>query len=170
MTLTQLFNDKSLKPKEKTEQLKTWLLESSLSVSELINFANSNKDSVKGTCIEALEFATKSDLKFADQKVFDFAVECLAEKAPRIKWESAKIIANVANKFSKKLDDAIPSLLKNTEHEGTVVRWSAALALGEIIKTSYKGKKDLIPVLEKICKKEEKNSIKKIYLAAFKKK
>lgn len=54
-------------------------------------------------------------------------------------------------------------------HEGTVVRWSAAFALGETIKLKLPLKKNLIPFAEEIALNEEKNSIKKIYQAAIKK-
>jgi hypothetical protein len=50
-----------------------------------------------------------------------------------------------------------------------VVRWSAAMALGEIIKFKTTVNKNLIPAVDGILKREEKNSIKKIYLAALKK-
>jgi hypothetical protein len=93
----------------------------------------------------------------------------LTAKAPRIKWESAKVIGNTANLFITKLDTPIKNLLVNTEHEGTVVRWSAAFALGEILKLKTKHNKQLLPAIEAICKREEKNSIKKIYLDAMKK-
>jgi hypothetical protein len=52
---------------------------------------------------------------------------------------------------------------------GTVVRWSTAFALGQIIKIKSSLNKELIPTAEAICEREEKNSIKKIYLEALKK-
>jgi HEAT repeat protein len=93
----------------------------------------------------------------------------LTEKAPRVKWESAKVIGNIAHLYPDKLDDAIKNLLTNTEYDGTVVRWSAAFALGQIIKLKTKRNKILIPAIEAICKREEQNSIGKIYLDALKK-
>ncbi len=77
-------------------------------------------------------------------------------------------MGNIAHLFPKKLDVAIANLFINTQHEGTVVRWSAAFALGEIVKLKSKHNEDLIPTIENICNKEEKNSIKKIYEAALK--
>jgi hypothetical protein len=58
MTIADLLNDKDLKPKVKTETLSVWLIESKISVDELVAFAKTAKDSPKATCIEALEFAT----------------------------------------------------------------------------------------------------------------
>jgi hypothetical protein len=79
------------------------------------------------------------------------------------------VIGNVARLFPENLETAINNLLVNTEHEGTVVRWAAAFALGEIIKTKAPISKGLIPAVEAICNREEKNSIRKFYVDALKK-
>ena len=92
------------------------------------------KDSEKATCIESLEFASRKMSGIINEKCFQFVVKNLVEKAPRIKWESAKVIGNTVHLFKNQLEDAIENLLKNANHEGTVVRWSSAFALGEIIK------------------------------------
>ncbi len=105
----------------------------------------------------------------ADETAFTFVTNTLTEKAPRIKWESAKVIGNTAQLFPAHLDLAITNLIANTEHEGTVVRWSAAFALGEILKLQTPSYKTLLPALENISEKKRKNSIKKIYLDAIKK-
>lgn len=169
MTLEELFKDKAIKPKDKTETISNWISEGSLPVDELISFAEKQKDPAKATCIEALEYATKQKPALADEACLTFVTGTLTEKAPRIKWESAKVIGNIAHLFPAKLDKSISNLLANTEHEGTVVRWSAAFALGEILKLNTKHNTGLLPAIEKICEKEEKNSIKKIYQAALKK-
>ncbi|WP_312298131.1 HEAT repeat domain-containing protein [Chryseobacterium sp.] len=169
MTIEELFKDKATKAKEKTETISQWILDTSLPIDELIAFAEKSKDPVKGTCIEAMEYATKQNPNLADETVFTFVTQTLTEKAPRIKWESAKVIGNTAQLFPDKLEDAITNLIINTEHEGTVVRWSAAFALGEILKLKTKYNTTLLPALENISEKEEKNSIKKIYLDAIRK-
>lgn len=165
----EIFNDKSIKPKEKTEKLSEMLLDNSLRLEELISFAKSAKDSPKATCIEAIEYATKQNPSIANLECLTFVSETLTEKAPRVKWESAKVIGNIAHLFPTNLDTAIAHLLTNTEHEGTVVRWSAAFALGQIIKIGNEKSKELAAVARAICGREEKNSIKKIYLDALKK-
>ena len=169
MDLQELFNDKSLKPKEKTERLSKWILESPKNVDVLIDFSKASKDPIKSTCIESLEYATRSNPDIFSVAVLDFVTKTLTEKAPRIKWESAKVVGNIAHLYPDKLDEAIKNLLVNSEHSGTVVRWSAAFALGQIIKIKTSRNKDLISAIESICKREEKNSIKKIYLDALKK-
>jgi HEAT repeat protein len=145
------------------------LLDKSVSVERLIGVAQSCKDTDKATCIEALEFATRSKPAIGTSACLQFVSKTLTEKAPRVKWESAKVIGNIAYLYPDKLKEAIKNLLANTEDPGTVVRWSAAFALGEIIKLKTKLNKDLVPAIEAVCKLEEKNSIRKIYLAALKK-
>ncbi|MGL5889841.1 MAG: hypothetical protein ACRC3B_08145 [Bacteroidia bacterium] len=168
MTIAEIIADKATKAKEKTELLSQMLLAKSISSKQLIDFAQAAKDPAKATCIEALEFATKQQPGIADEHCFAFVTQTLSAKAPRIKWESAKVIGNTAHLFPKKLDEAIAALLANTEHTGTVVRWSAAFALSEILKLKTKHNAVLLPALETISEREEKNSIRKIYQAAFK--
>jgi len=169
MDFQELLNDKNIKPKEKTETLSQWILNNPTIMNDLIDFAKTSKDPVKATCIEAIEFATKSKPETASSACLYFVTKTLTEKAPRVKWESAKVVGNIAHLYPEQLDEAIKHLLINSEHEGTVVRWSAAFALGQIIKIKSSHNKDLIPAVESICKREEKNSIRKIYLDAIKK-
>lgn len=164
-----LIQDKTIKPKEKTETISKWILDKSLPLNELIAFAEKQKDPAKATCIEALEFATRENPDIADVNALVFVTKTLTAKAPRIKWESAKVIGNIAYLFPAQLEKAIANLLTNSKHEGAVVRWSAAFALGEILKLQTNLNTDLLPVIEQIIGREEKNSIKKIYLDALKK-
>ncbi|MGA7721481.1 MAG: HEAT repeat domain-containing protein [Ignavibacteriaceae bacterium] len=169
MDLNKLLNDKGIKPKEKTETISNWILDDPKMIDNLISFSTNAKDAVKATCIEAIEFATKSNPSVSNLACFHFVTQTLKDKAPRIKWESAKVIGNIAHLYNDNLDKAVNNLLENSEHSGTVVRWSAAFALGEIVKLKTKLNKNLIPAIEKIVNREEKNSIKNIYLMALKK-
>jgi HEAT repeat protein len=169
MDIHEIFSDKGASPKEKIETLCKALLNEKLDTIHLIEFAKHSKDPVKASCIESLEFATKEKPEIADRNCFDFVTECLTEKSPRIKWESAKVIGNIIQLFKDDMDNAICNLLINTEYSGTVVRWSAAFALGQILKLKTEKNNKLIPAIETIINNEEKNSIKKIYLNALKK-
>lgn len=168
MDIKELVADKAIKAKEKTETISRALLDGSISMKDVIEFAAKGKDPVKATCIESIEFATKQNPEIANERVLAFVTQTLTEKAPRVKWESAKVVGNIAHLFPSDLDKAISNLLVNTEHSGTVVRWSAAYALGEILKLKTKHNKELLPAVEAICEREEKNSIRKIYLSAIK--
>jgi len=169
MNFQDILADKTIKPKEKTELLSQLVLNTPAVIDELISFAKISKDSIKATVIESFEFATKQKPEIASKSMLHFVSQTLTEKAPRVKWESAKVIGNIAHLFSKQLEEAIKNLLVNTEHSGTVVRWSAAFALTQILKLKTSINKELIPAIESICEREEKNSIKKIYLEGFKK-
>ena len=169
MTLAELLTDKTKKAKEKVETISKWLLDSSLLTDELLAFAENAKDPEKATCIEAIEFATRQNAKIADETVFAFVTKTLTENAPRVKWESAKVVGNIAHLFPTKLSKAISNLLTNSEYDGTVVRWAAAFALGEILKLKTKHNKDLLPAIEAICDREQENGVKKKYLDAIKK-
>jgi hypothetical protein len=169
MQIENILGDKQLKAKAKVEAIAQLLLANTISLNNLIAIARAAKDPEKANCIEAIEFATKNNPSIATYACFEFVAEMLTAKAPRIKWESAKVIGNIASLFPKKLDEAVKNLLLNTEYPGTVVRWAAAYALGEIIKLKTQQNKDLVPAVEAICIREEENSIKKIYLAALKK-
>jgi HEAT repeat protein len=168
MDFQELLSKNSIKPKEKTEILSKWIMENPKEIDGLIDFAKKSKDPVKATCIESIEFATKLSPDIASADCLNYVTKTLTEKAPRIKWESAKVVGNIAHLYPDKLDEAIKNLLINSEHTGTVVRWSAAFALGQIIKLRTSRNRNLIPAIESICKREEKNSIKKIYIAALK--
>lgn len=169
MNFTELFKDKNIKGKEKTEQIAHWLMDNPEQLKKLIDFAGKAKDAEKATCIEAIELATRAQPEIVDEECIKFVSKSLGDKAPRIKWESARVIGNTAHLHTTKLETAIKNLLNNSEHIGTVVRWSAAYALGEIVKQKTKHQKDLIAAIEAIIEREEKNSIKKIYLTALKK-
>jgi HEAT repeat protein len=169
MTLEELLADKTKKAKEKVEEISNWLLDGSLPIDELIVFAERARDLEKGTCIEAIEFATRQNAKIADENVFIFVTKTLTETAPRVKWESAKVVGNIAKLFPTKLAKPIDSLLINTKDNGTVVRWATAFALGEILKQKTKHNKDLLPILETICENEQDHAIKKKYSEAIRK-
>ena len=169
MTIAELLQDKTKKTKEKVETISNWLLQGSLPLDELIVFAEKAKETEKGTCIEAIEFATRKDPTIADENVFAFATKSLADFVPRVKWESAKIIGHTAKHFPTKLAKPITHLLANAKDKGTVVRWASAFALGEILKLQTKHNKELLPAIEAICEKEEDNGVKKKYLDAIKK-
>lgn len=169
MKITELLQDKTKKAKVKTETLSKWLTDGSMPANELIAFAEKAKDSEKATCIEAIEYATKQNPEIAGEKVLAFVTKMLADKAPRVKWESARVVGNIAHLFPTKLAKPIAGLLTNSEDVGTVVRWSAAFALGEILKLRTKHNKDLLPAIEAMYEREQDNAIRKKYADAIKK-
>ncbi|HQL16975.1 MAG TPA: hypothetical protein PK775_06750 [Rectinema sp.] len=151
------------KPKEIVELLARALSNDRNLSSELIQCFDHGTTAEKGNCMEAIEFVTKEHPEFS-KDCLDFVVAHLNDKAPRVKWEASRIIANVAQKFPDTVQFAIPKLLENTQDKGTVVRWSAAFALTEIAKSNKAAQIKLIPEFRKILEREDNNGVRKIYL------
>ena len=162
-SIDEILKDKSIRAKEKVSTISQLLLNRKISVQQLIDLAKTENDTNKATIIESMEYASKTKADIINDKGFEFAIKSLESDAPRIKWESAKVIANTAHLFPKLLKKAVTNLLDNTEHPGTVVRWSAAGALSKIIQCKTGVNKELIPAMEVIEKREQDNAIKKIY-------
>jgi len=164
--IVEILKSKS-KPKEIVELLAETLKRDKKLVGELIQCFEDGTTAEKGNCMEAIEYITKENPDFAEN-CLDFIIEHLNDKAPRVKWESCRIIGNVAQKFPDKVKEAIPKLLENTNDKGTVVRWSAAFALTNIAKSSKDAQKELIPEFKKILGKENNKGVRNIYLKMFK--
>jgi hypothetical protein len=169
MTIEQLFQDKSIKAKAKVSTIAEWLINADLSIDELVAYAESKKAIDKATCIEAIEYATKKMPTIADENLLTYVTKALKNDEPRVKWESAKVIGNIAKIFPTQLEKCINNLLPNAEKTGTVVRWATAYALTEILKLKTELNKTLLPKIERLCDKEEDNGVKKKYLDALKK-
>ena len=169
MSIDALFKDKAIKAKGKVKTLSQWLLDGSLPTDELLAFANRQKPADKATCIEAIEFATKKSPGIADEILLEYVTQTLKEDEPRLKWESAKVIGNIAALFPGDLEKSIANLLPNAENNGTVVRWATAYALAEIVKLKTEINKKLLSEIELLCERESDNGVKKKYLDALKK-
>lgn len=169
MTIEQIFQDKTIKAKSKVATIGTWLVNNELPLEELLAYAEKQKATNKATCIEAVEYATKKLPTIADNNLLDYVTNALKDEEPRVKWESAKVIGNIAKLFPNQLDKAISKLLPNAENTGTVVRWATTYALAEILKLKTENNKTLLPILAALCEKEEDNGVKKKYLNALKK-
>ena len=169
MDLNSIFKDKSLNAKGKTEQLAAALISKMLSPAQLVAHAENAKESDRATCLEAAEHITKDNPSWCTNELLELAVRSLDAKAPRLKWEAARLIGNCAVAHPSKIHKALPGLLTNSEDPGTVVRWSSAFAIGEILKLKSKLNSELIPAVNSIIEREEKNSIRKIYQQALKK-
>ncbi|HQQ93998.1 MAG TPA: hypothetical protein PLQ93_05550 [Bacteroidia bacterium] len=168
MNLIEFFEEKQYKPSQKTAALAGNLINGKVLARDLIAFAAEAKDPQKATCIEAVEYVCREKPEIVNAELFDFIIQQLNSKAPRVKWESAKVIGHCAHRFVNALEEAIQNLLQNSSHPGTVVRWSVAYALSQIFRLRTKHNKTLLTAIETILKREEKNSIRKIYLKALK--
>lgn len=168
MMIPELLGRKDLKPKQKTESLSKWIADGVVSVNQLIQFANCAKPPILATCIESLEFVTQNKPELLTREGMQFVLTHVNNKAPRVKWECGKVIGNCIHLFSDLAEEALKALLINSEDEGTVVRWSAAFAIGKIYRLQLPLNAELLPAISAIINREEKNSIKKIYHTAVK--
>ena len=128
---------------------------------------NNAADAERGTCIESLEYATQENPELAVSHI-KTVISCLGDKAPRVKWEAARVIGNIAQKCPEEAIKAIDALMINTRDKGTVVRWSTAFALGEILKSSERGREALKEKIDRLVNEEDNNGVKNVYLKALK--
>jgi HEAT repeat protein len=154
------------KPKMKVTLLANEIKKDESLVDDLVNIFESLSTGEQGHLMESLEYATQEQPETAASQI-GFVIQHLGHPAPRIKWESSRIIANMAFKFPDLTEQAIPDLLKNTEDPGTVVRWSTAFALGEIAKESITAQETLIPIMKDQVEKEKNNGVRNVYRKAL---
>ena len=84
-----ILTNKESKAKAKVEAICNLLLENDIGIDDLIKTAVASKEPNKANCIEAIEFATRSNPKIANLNCLEYVTKTLLEKAPRTKWESA---------------------------------------------------------------------------------
>ena len=169
MPLEELFADRSLAAKDRSARLAHLLEVGEVKGPALIAFAEQAKPPVKATCLEGLEQVTKARPRLLTEAGLDLCLRALSDKEPRVKWEAARVIGNTIHQFPKRAEEAVNALRGNVAHEGTVVRWSMAYALAQVILLRTPLNMWLLAEVASIIKKEEKSSIRKIYEAAIKK-
>jgi len=119
--------------------------------------------------LEAMEAVTRDNPKAISKKDLDFVTQFIVDGNNAQMRESSRVIGNVAYAFPNELDAIIPLLMQNAKNDGTVVRWSAAYALGRIVATPKYANSDLFDKVTKLAESETENGIKKQYLAGLKK-
>jgi hypothetical protein len=154
-----------MKPKERIVRLADSVKKGLIPISAVIDYYEKGSTAEKGDCIEAMEFVSEEKPEMISTRL-DFVIGQLNHAAPRVKWESARILGNAARNDSDRLGKAIPKLLANAKDEGTVVRWSAARALTELAIRNSGHRKKLLPQFKRLLKSENNNGVKKIYLKA----
>lgn len=154
------------KPKELNAFIAKLILEKKPSADDFTEALSYGDDAERGTCIEALEYATQTNAGIAKIYLSD-VIKCLSDKSPRVKWEASRVIGNIAKALPKETEKALDALFKNTTDKGTVVRWSTAFALGEILKHNQTIRTTLLSKINAIVKKEENNGVKNVYVKAL---
>lgn len=160
--LTEIIKEK-LKPKEKTQKLASYLRVESKAFDELLELWKTAKDAEKGTLLSAVTLIVSENPEFIDNHL-DFVIVQIGNKAPRVKWEASEIVGHASKVCGEKVLAAIPALLANTSFDGTVVRWSAAFALSEIVKNVPSSRPQLVPEIEKILEHETNNGVRSLFI------
>ena len=169
MTVHEILHNKTYKAKEKVLHLSEGLQNNNLPLIDFIEEIHRAKESDKANCIEALAYVAEQQPSILTEEALTLLIQTLGSaKAARVKWESAKAIAYLIPHYPNQLTDAVNQLILHINDEGTVVRWSIATALAEIVKMKSPSNTHLIPLLKNQLEIEEKNSIKKIYQKALK--
>ena len=135
---------------------------------ELMKILETGSDVEKGTCADAMKHITKENPEIALPYI-DKIINYINHKVTRVKWGVPESIGNIAQKFPKEVEKAVPKLLINTKEESTVIRWCAAFGLTEIAKSNTKLQKNLTEKFSDILKKESNNGVKNVYIKALKK-
>ena len=163
----EILNNKALKATEQGALLMVALEDKTLSVQNLLGGIERLKAPMQSKILGVLEGATRQQPNLVTSDVMAVVTDCLQSTAPSVIRESARIIANTIHLHTSVIPELIPLLKKIAEHEGTVVRWSAATAINSIA-----GCTSDIQSLEKLitplAAKEEQASIVKIYQKALK--
>ena len=157
----------TLTPKRKAKSIADALSSGALPPSALATAIPALDDTEAATAVESLEGATRTKPELVDAKLFTFLVGLLANPTPRVRWEAARTIGNVAALHPKLHASAVEALLLNTADDGTVVRWSTAQALGAIARSGYSGH-ELASRMRAIVADEEDGGVRKVYEKALK--
>ena len=160
--LNEILKEK-LKPKEKTLQIADALKSDPKAMEELLALWKVAKDPEKGTLLSAVTLIASGNPGFVSNHL-DFVIAQIGHKAPRVKWEAAEIVGHASKVCGDKVLVAIPALLANTSSDGTVVRWSAAFALSEIVKNVPSSRAQLVPEIEKILERETNNGVRSLFI------
>jgi hypothetical protein len=85
-------------------------------------------------------------------------------KANRVKWGVPETIGNLAEKYPKEVEKAIPNLLLNTRDKSTVVRWCGAYALSRIVLHNHDKREELLKKIQGIIAQEDNSGVRNVYL------
>jgi hypothetical protein len=140
-----------------------------LTIKDIGEVSKSLDDKKIAIILEAMEEITRSQPDVATLDWLLFSEQYIDAQSNSLKRESSRVVGNVAHIFQDSLTVSIQKLLKNTNNEGTVVRWGSAYALGKIIALPRYACSDLFDTLAQLCEQESENGVKNQYVKALKK-
>lgn len=160
----------NLKPKEKQAKLVEAVGSGTVSAKEFIAFFTLASYVDKGVCADAMKHISGRKPEILAPHI-GLLFEYINHKAPSVKWGIQETIGNLAAKYPDETALAVPYLLQNTVEDGintTVIRWCAAYCLSEIAKHCVKARRELVPKIKEIVRKETNSSVRNVYLNALK--
>ena len=160
-SITDLLASK-LNAKKKAKAIADALLSGTLKPQVLLESSLELPDAELAIVVESLESATRKEPALVDDKLFALLVDSLGHAAPRVQWEAARTIANVAKQHAEQLGSAVDALLVNTSSNGTVVRWATAQAFAAILRAGYKDH-NLYDRLSEIAARELDEGVRGVY-------
>lgn len=126
MIIIDIINDKSLKRLEKREVIVESIINRKVDFSTISEACEILPEKKVSLLLEAIEEVSRSKEFILEADYLDLAEKYILSSDNSCKREASRIVGNLANKYPTKLDDAIVALLKNTDNEGTVIRWASA--------------------------------------------
>ena len=155
-----------MKPKERVSTIVESIKTDTSLFNEVMEIFRNGSDVEKGTCAEVMKFVSKDNPEVVITYL-DELINNINHKASRVKWGIPESIGNLAQKYPKEVQNAIPNLLKNTKDKSTVVRWCSGYAISEILKYNYQIQDELIQKINVIIKQEKNNGVRNLYLKAI---
>ena len=152
----------NLTAKKKTKAIADALSSGTLNPQDLLAASSKLPDAQLAIAMESLEGATRKDPALVSDKLFALLVESLDHAAPRVQWEAARTIGNVAKQHVEHLGSAVDALLVNTTNDGTVVRWATAQALAAILRVGYTDNNFRVRLSE-IAAREQDEGVRRVY-------
>lgn len=110
-----------MKPKERVSKIVESIKKDVTLFDELMGIFRNGSDVEKGTCAEVMKFVSKDNPEIVVTYI-DELIDNINHKASRVKWGVPESIGNIAQKYPKDAQKAIPNFLKNTTDKSTVVR------------------------------------------------
>lgn len=169
MDIMNILSQKNMKALEKRTEIVEALKSSVLTINDIGEHSKNLDDKKITIILEAMEEITRNKPDFATLDWLLFSEQYIDAQSNSLKREASRVVGNIAHLFEDSLTVSIQKLLKNTNDEGTVVRWGSAYALAKIIVLPCYACSQLFDTLAQICEQESENGVKNQYIKSLKK-
>ncbi len=169
MDILSILNDKTSKAIEKRKAIESHLIENNLPKNELTTLCDTLNEKQLGIVLEAIESVTNKNPICGQAEWLELAGRHICNTSNTIKREASRIVGNLCAQFPEHIGGFIPSLIENTNNDGTVVRWASAYALGRIITLPEFALSPLFESITTLYENETDNGVKNQYLSGIKK-